>query len=121
MGFRLAPALVFGLLLAWPGAARADSQVYCAGRVVIERFVVLGTPGPQGRTDYSAHLRNTRGVPQPLVVVMAGDALGRPTGRRLTLPGNGRMVLPLGYHPRRPGTPPLTPERLAQATRISCP
>lgn len=121
MAPRLAPLFALAGLLAWPAAAWAEIQVYCSGRVVIERFVVLGTPGAQGRTNYSAHLRNTRGVPQRLVVVMAGDALGRPTGRRLTLPGNGRMVLPLGYHPRRPGTPPLTPERLAQATRISCP
>lgn len=121
MGLRLLPALVLSLLFAWPGGACAQVQVYCGGRVIIERFVVLGTPGAQGRTNYSAHLRNTRGTPQPLVVVMAGDALGRPMGQRITLPGNGRMVLPLGYHPRRPGMPPLTPERLAEATRISCP
>jgi hypothetical protein len=108
-------------LFAAPHRARAEAHVYCAGRVVVERFVVLGTPGPQGRSHYSAHLRNTRGVPQNLVVVMAGDALGRPMGQRLTLPGHGRMVLPLGYHPRQPGRPALTPQRLAEATRISCP
>jgi hypothetical protein len=89
--------------------------------VVVERFVVLGTPGAQGRSHYSAHLRNTRGTPQNLIVMMAGDALGRPMGQRVTLPGHGRMVLPLGYHPRQPGRPPLTPQRLAEATRISCP
>jgi hypothetical protein len=30
------------------------------------------------------------------------------------------MTLPLGYHQRRPGAPALTPDRLAEALRITC-
>lgn len=107
-------------MLALPNAGQAQVRSYCEGRIVTERFTVLGSGGSMGRSNYSTDLRNTRGNPIRFVVIMSGDALGRPVGQLFTIPGNGRLTLPLGYHPRRPGVPPLTPQQLAEAVRISC-
>jgi hypothetical protein len=120
MRFCLAAALAPLLAIALPEPAQAQIQAYCSGRVIAERFTVTGTPGSMGRSNYSVDLRNTRGNPIRIMVSMAGDALGRPVAQMFTLSGHGRLTLPLGYHPRRPGTPPLTPQRLSEATRLSC-
>jgi hypothetical protein len=116
----LAAALALPLALGLAEPAQAQIQAYCSGRVIAERFTVTGTPGPMGRSLYSVDLRNTRGNPIRIIVSMAGDALGRPLAQPFTVSGHGRLTLPLGYHPRRPGAPPLTPQRLAEATRLTC-
>lgn len=106
------------LLLAEP--ATAQSGAYCNGRLTAESFEVRGTTGPEGRSHFLAHLRNTHSVPIRVVVLFTGDALGRPDGRPRSLPPGEVSTVALGYQNRRPGLPPMTPDRLAAATRISC-
>lgn len=107
-----------GLLLALPAAAQPVA--YCNGRLTAERFEVRGTTGSQPRSHFLAHLRNTHSVPLRVVVLFAGDALDRPDGRPRSLPPGGTWTVALGYQNRRPGVQPMTPDRLAAATRISC-
>jgi len=109
-------ALAFVLALASPAAA----TTYCEGRLVLERFDIRGTPGPMGRTTYTAHLRNIHSGTLRVVVLFVGDALDRPSGQPRAMRAGARAAVPLGYHPRRPGAQPMTADRLAGAMRISC-
>lgn len=106
------------LPLALPAAAQPVT--YCNGRLTAERFEVRGTTGSQPRSHFTAHLRNTHSVPLRVVVLFTGDALGRPEGTPRSLPPGATWSVALGYQNRRPGVPPMTPDRLAAATRISC-
>jgi hypothetical protein len=109
-------ALAGLLALASPAAASS----YCEGRLVLERFEVRGTPGPMGRTNYTAHLRNTHSGSLRVVVLLTGDALGRPRGQPRAMRAGTRAAFALGYHPKRPGAPPMKADRLAGAMRVSC-
>lgn len=126
LGALLAPASLGALLaLALPGAAPAwaapaTASTYCEGRLMLERFEIRGTPGPMGRTNYTAHLRSLHTATLSVVVLFAGDALGRPGGQPRAMRAGARAAFALGYHPKRPGAPPMTADRLAGATRISC-
>lgn len=106
------------LLLALPAAAQPTT--YCNGRLTAESFEVRGTTGQNPRSHFVAHLRNTHSVPLRVVVLFTGDALGRPEGTPRSLPPGAAWTVALGYQNRRPGVPPMTPDRLAAATRISC-
>jgi|LNFM01.2.fsa_nt_gb hypothetical protein len=101
-------------------AATAQPVTFCNGRLTAEGFEVRGLAGPQGRSHYLAHLRNTHSVPLRVVVLFTGDALGRPEGTPRSLPPGALWTVALGYQTRRPGVPPMTPDRLAAATRVSC-
>ncbi len=111
-------ALLLASLL--PAAAIAQPVTYCNGRLVAEGFEVRGIAGPQGRSHYLAHLRNAHSVPLRVVVQFTGDALGRPDATPRSLPPGALWTVALGYQVRRPGAPPMTPDRLAAATRASC-
>lgn len=109
---------LLGALLAL--ASPAAASTYCGGRLVLERFEIRGTPGPMGRTNYTAHLRNTHSGPLRVVVLFVGDAMDRPRGQPRAMHAGARAAVRLGYHPRRPGAQPMTADRLAAAVRISC-
>lgn len=93
---------------------------YCNGRLTAERFEVRGLAGPEGRSHLMVHLVNTQGVPLRVVVQFTGDARDRPEGTPRSMPPGGRLTAHLGHQTRRPGMLPMTPDRLAAATRISC-
>jgi len=111
-------ALPLLALLAAPAAAQ--TMTFCNGRLTAEGFEIRGIAGPQNRSHYLAHLRNTHSVPLRVVVLFTGDALGRPEGTPRSLPPGALWTVALGYQTRRPGVPPMTPDRLAAATRVSC-
>jgi hypothetical protein len=130
---RAAVFLALAALLALPGAIRpaaaqpgasqpgaAQPVTYCNGRLTAERFEVRGLAGPEGRSHFMVHLVNTQSVPLRVVVLFTGDALDRPEGTPRGMPPGGRLTAHLGHQTRRPGVPPMTPDRLAAATRISC-
>ena len=118
---RLAGILSLLGLVGMPASAQiyAVPTPFCGGRLVVELFNTQVTPGPQGRADYPIRLFNTGSQTLRARVEVVGDVLNGPTGE-VSITGNQRGTMSLGYSLNKPGRQPLRGDALANAVRISC-
>jgi hypothetical protein len=107
-------------LVAIPSLGQAQMATFCSGAVVADLFNTQVTPGSTLRATYSVVLRNTQSAARRLQINVTASMLDRPNGVPITLSGNQRMTVRLGYQTIVPGTQALRGEQLVNVTRVSC-